>query len=123
MTDLEMIQRLEDEHSSWWHFRRALRAEEQIAFDGLWRYAKRYAAASSTTSRPATFENALMGMLLGLARQLERRRPPAIYFVYDALGGPGTLPLICSDEKERVQAWIAAQENKGALRCVEVSAI
>jgi hypothetical protein len=71
-----IVQTLRAEEEGWRHFRRALRKEDQEAFDLLWRHARYHAAPASMASRPMPFEAALMGMLVGLARQvaeLERR--------------------------------------------------
>ncbi|MBI3550778.1 MAG: hypothetical protein HY078_17215 [Elusimicrobia bacterium] len=71
-----IVQALRAEEEGWKHFRRALRAEDQEAFDALWRFARRHAAPASMASRPMPFEAAFMGMLVGLQRQVldvERR--------------------------------------------------
>ena len=65
-----IIQALRAEEEVWKHFRRALRREDQDAFDALWRWARRHAAPAAMASRPMPFEAALMGMLVGLARHL-----------------------------------------------------
>ena len=63
-----IIQALQAEEAVWKHFRRALRREDQEAFDALWRWARRHAAPAAMASRPMPFEAALMGMLVSLAR-------------------------------------------------------
>lgn len=63
-----IIQTLHAEEEVWKHFRRALRREDQEAFDALWRWARRHAAPAAMASRPMPFEAALMGMLVALAR-------------------------------------------------------
>ena len=71
-----IIQALRAEEEGWKHFRRALRIEDQEAFDALWRHARRHAAPASMASRPMPLEAAFMGMLVGLQRRLmhlERR--------------------------------------------------
>jgi len=65
-----IVQTLRAEEEGWKHFRRALRREDQEAFDALWRFARYHAAPASMASRPMPFEAALMGMLVGLERQL-----------------------------------------------------
>lgn len=65
-----IIQALQAEEEGWKHFRRALRMEDQKAFDALWRYARRHAAPASMASRPMPFEAAFMGMLVGLQRRV-----------------------------------------------------
>jgi hypothetical protein len=70
-----IIQALHAEEEVWKHFRRALRREDQEAFDALWRWARRHAAPAAMASRPMPFESALMGMLVCLARlALEREK-------------------------------------------------
>ena len=61
---------LQAEEEAWKLFRRALRREDQEAFDALWRFARYHAAPSSMASRPMPFEAALMAMLVALERQL-----------------------------------------------------
>ena len=65
-----IIQALRAEEEGWRLFRRALRKEDQEAFDLLWRLARRHAAPSSMAGRPMPMEAAFMGMLVGLARRL-----------------------------------------------------
>ncbi|MBI3552884.1 MAG: hypothetical protein HY077_10235 [Elusimicrobia bacterium] len=65
-----IIQALHAEEEVWKHFRRALRREDQEAFDALWRWARRHAAPAAMASRPMPFEAALMGMLVALARRV-----------------------------------------------------
>jgi len=65
-----IIQTLHDEEEVWKHFRRALRREDQEAFDALWRYARRQAAPAAMASRPMPLEAFLMAMLVGMQRQL-----------------------------------------------------
>lgn len=61
---------LQGEEAAWKHFRRALRKEDQDAFDALWRFARYHAAPASMASRPMPFEAALMAMLVAVERQL-----------------------------------------------------
>lgn len=71
-----IVQALRAEEEAWKDFRRALRREDQDAFDALWRFARRHAAPAAMAGRPMPFEAAVMGMLVGLERQvmeLERR--------------------------------------------------
>jgi len=71
-----VIETLEAEKEAWRLFKRALRREDQEAFEALWRFARRHAAPASLASRPVPLEAFLMGMLVGLAREvsdLERR--------------------------------------------------
>ena len=64
------MQTLQAEEAAWKHFRRALRKEDQEAFDALWRFARYHAAPASMASRPMPFEAALMAMLVTLERQV-----------------------------------------------------
>jgi hypothetical protein len=71
------VQSLQAEEAAWKLFRRALRKEDQEAFDALWRFARFHAAPASMASRPMPFEAALMAMLVAVERQimeLERNR-------------------------------------------------
>jgi hypothetical protein len=74
------VQTLQAEEDAWKLFRRALRKEDQEAFDALWRFARYHAAPASMASRPMPFEAALMAMLVALERQflelerLEKKR-------------------------------------------------
>jgi hypothetical protein len=63
-----IVQALQAEEEAWKQFRRALRREDQEAFDALWRWARRHAAPAAMASRPMPFEAALMGMLVSMAR-------------------------------------------------------
>lgn len=74
-----IVQTLQAEEAAWKHFRRALRKEDQEAFDALWRAARYHAAPAAMASRPMPFEAALMGMLVSLARvmlELKKQRGP-----------------------------------------------
>lgn len=64
------MQTLQAEEEAWKLFRRALRREDQEAFDALWRYARYHAAPASMASRPMPFEAALMAMLVAMERHL-----------------------------------------------------
>ena len=65
-----IVQTLQAEEAAWKLFRRALRKEDQEAFDALWRFARYHAAPASMASRPMPFEAALMAMLVAMERQL-----------------------------------------------------
>ncbi|MFI5350913.1 MAG: hypothetical protein ACHQ2Z_15305 [Elusimicrobiota bacterium] len=65
-----IVQTLQAEEDAWKLFRRALRKEDQAAFDALWRFARYHAAPASMASRPMPFEAALMAMLVAVERQL-----------------------------------------------------
>ena len=65
-----ITQALESEKEAWREFRRALRKEDQEAFDALWRHARRHAAAASVAGRAILLEAALVAMLVGIQRRL-----------------------------------------------------
>ena len=75
-----IVMTLQAEETAWKHFRRALRKEDQEAFDALWRFARYHAAPASMASRAMPFEAALMAMLVAIERQfmelerLEKKR-------------------------------------------------
>lgn len=72
-----IVQTLQAEQEAWKLFRRALRKEDQEAFDALWRFARYHAAPASMAGRPMPFEAALMAMLVAMERQvleLEKER-------------------------------------------------
>jgi hypothetical protein len=84
------VQSLQAEEAAWKLFRRALRKEDQEAFDALWRFARFHAAPASMASRPMPFEAALMAMMVAVERQimeLEKNRSK------DADGKNGGLDL------------------------------
>ena len=65
-----IVQSLQAEEAAWKLFRRALRKEDQEAFDALWRFARYHAAPASMASRPMPFEAALMAMMVAVERQI-----------------------------------------------------
>ena len=65
-----IVQTLEGEKEAWKLFRRALRREDQLAFDALWRHARRHAAPAAMASRALPLEAFLMAMLVGLEHQV-----------------------------------------------------
>ncbi len=65
----------------WKGFRRALRREDQAAFDALWNEARRHACAASMAERPLPFEAYMLSMMVSLKRQLD-----------DLAGKPGCEP-------------------------------
>jgi len=68
------IQLLHEEEEVWKGFRRALRREDQTAFDEVWAYARRHAVAASMAARPLPFEAYCLAMLVGLKRELQSLR-------------------------------------------------
>lgn len=65
-----ITQTLEMEKEEWKRFRRALRIEDQEAFDALWRFARRHAAPAAMASRPVPMDAFFMSMLAGIMRRL-----------------------------------------------------
>jgi hypothetical protein len=65
-----IVQTLQAEEEAWKLFRRALRKEDQEAFDALWRFARYHAAPASMASRPMPFEAAIMAMMVAVERQI-----------------------------------------------------
>lgn len=65
------VQLLREEETAWKYFRRALRREDQEAFDELWIHARRHAVAASMAARPLPFEAHALSMLVGLQRELD----------------------------------------------------
>ena len=65
-----IIRTLQAEEEAWKHFRRALRREDQEAYDALWRHARRHAAPAAMASRPLPYEAAFLSMLVGMQRTL-----------------------------------------------------
>jgi len=67
---------LEAEYDSWRPYRRALRREDQEAFDALFRAAKQHVAESSHAVRAVPFEAMLLSMLLEHEKEIQRLREP-----------------------------------------------
>jgi len=92
-----IIQALRSEEESWRLFRRALRKDDQEAYDVLWACARRHAAPASMAGRPMPLEAAFMGMLVGMARRvmdLEQRLLALEKEAKDdAAGNPGGMAL------------------------------
>ena len=61
---------LELEKGTWSNYRRALRREDQEAFDALWRWARHHTAPLSMAGRPVPFEGVVMSMLVELTRRV-----------------------------------------------------
>jgi hypothetical protein len=66
------IQILHVAAEEWKDFRRALRQEDRDAFDALWSYARRHAAASSMASRPLPFDAHCFSMLVELEKSVQK---------------------------------------------------
>jgi hypothetical protein len=71
-----VVRQIEVEKDAWKDFRRALRKEEQEAFDALWRLCRRHAAPISMASRPVPNDAMVMAMLVGIMRFLMRKENP-----------------------------------------------
>ena len=69
-----IVRTLEFEKEDWKLFRRALRKEDQEAYDKLWRYVRRHAAPASMASRAVPLESVFMAMLVGVQRLLSEMR-------------------------------------------------
>lgn len=63
-TVVPIAQVLQQEREEWAKFRRALRKEDQAAFDTLFESAKYHSAACSYVSRPVPMESVFMAILL-----------------------------------------------------------
>ncbi|MBU0732282.1 hypothetical protein KKC88_05385 [Patescibacteria group bacterium] len=63
---------IEEERHAWHAFRRALRKEDRVSFDALWRYAKLHAAESSMASRALPIESMFLSMLLEQQKQIDK---------------------------------------------------
>jgi hypothetical protein len=61
---------LQQEMESWGKFRRALRKEDQDAFDELFRAARLQLAGCAYAARPIPFESIAMAMLLAQQRMI-----------------------------------------------------
>ena len=66
-----IVQTLHAEEERWKGFRRALRKEDQEAFDELWRWARRHVAPASMVPCSVPFEAFLIGMIVGLCREVQ----------------------------------------------------
>ncbi len=65
---------LERELESWRTFRRALRREDQDAFDRLFARAKSHMAEAACSARPVPFDALVMSVLLEQEKEIERLR-------------------------------------------------
>jgi len=63
---------IDDEVASWGKFRRALRAEDQEAFDDLFRAARIHLAENFYAMRTIPFESIIMSMVLEQQKHLRR---------------------------------------------------
>ena len=90
-----IVRALDAEREDWRHFRRALRKEDQEAFDALWRLARRHAAPSAMASRAVVLETVFMSMLVGLMRaMIENHRLPPAPTEPEALDAPPEPPRL-----------------------------
>ncbi|HVI86371.1 MAG TPA: hypothetical protein VNA86_13720 [bacterium] len=67
-----MTQMVQSEEENWAPFRRALRAQDRVAFDRLFAAARHYAAVASYTARPVPFEAILLSMLLEAMKAIQQ---------------------------------------------------
>ena len=65
---------LEQEIAQWRPYRRALRREDQAAFDRLFALAKRHMAEAANVSRPIPFDTLVISILLEQQKEIERLR-------------------------------------------------
>lgn len=90
-----IVRALDMEREDWRHFRRALRKEDQEAFDALWRLARRHAAPSAMASRAVVLETVFMSMLVGLMRaMIENHKLPPAPEEPEQLDGPDEPPRL-----------------------------
>ena len=68
---------LEHEMEQWRPFRRALRKEDQEAFDRLFALAKRHMAEAAYVARPVPFDTLVMAILLEQQKQIEELKNSA----------------------------------------------
>jgi hypothetical protein len=64
------IQILREEEEAWKNYRRALRKEDQEAFDSVWSLSRRHAKAASMACRLIPVEAHFLSMMVGLQRAL-----------------------------------------------------
>ncbi len=69
-----VVQLIQNEEEAWKHFRRALRKEDQEAFDHLWRFCRRHAAPIAMGSRAVPNDAMMLAMLVGLCRMVMELR-------------------------------------------------
>lgn len=67
-TQIWLLRQAEEE---WKNFRRALRKEDQEAFDMVWSYARRHSVPASMAARTLPFEAHCLSMLVGIQRRLD----------------------------------------------------
>jgi hypothetical protein len=67
-TQIWLLRQAEEE---WKGFRRALRKEDQDAFDAVWSFARRHSVPASMAARALPFEAHTLGMIIGLYREIE----------------------------------------------------
>ena len=63
---------LEQEIAQWRPYRRALRREDQEAFDRLFALAKRHMAEAANVSRPIPFDSLVISILLEQQKKIEQ---------------------------------------------------
>ncbi len=65
---------LEREITQWKHYRRALRREDQEAFDALFTHARQHMVEAAAAARPIPFDAIVMSILLEQQKQIEELR-------------------------------------------------
>lgn len=65
---------LEREIAAWSMFRRALRAEDRVAFDRLFVLARQHMAEAAAAARPIPFDAVVMSILLEQQKEIESLR-------------------------------------------------
>jgi hypothetical protein len=64
------VQLLQSEEEAWKPFRRALRKEDQDAFDAIWAHARFHSVPAGMAGRMFPFEAYCLAMMVGLEREL-----------------------------------------------------
>lgn len=65
---------LQHEIDTWAPLRRTLRAEDKTHLDRLFTHARTFSAEGTAAARPVPFDAVVMGMLIGLTRELAEVR-------------------------------------------------
>ena len=118
-------QLIEHERRAWAPFRRALRKDDQAAFDRLFDCAKLHVQAGVYLSRPWPFEVIAMAMLLEHHKQLERlltrleafcqRTLPAVSAVLERPQDPPALTGTVEDRYAPRQEGQGGEPSQGTL--------
>lgn len=68
-----IIQTIRFEEEQWKAYRRALRQEDRVLFDALWRFVRHYAVSAQMANRPVYFEALMMNMLMGVMKMVQEK--------------------------------------------------